>query len=322
MESLHDRINRISHVVINVSDLQRSRLFYETVVGFRVTAEIAAPEQRFAGLGIESGAFDGLVLQDRSGGNPTAIHLIQWKSPAPVGQPYRVFWNVGLAKIALLVPDIDAKIAILREQGLRPTNPVIHRRYLSVLDPDGAVISMPENPGLGTEVLTHVNVSTRDVTAANAFYNTVIGLPLRLESVPCEPQPVSQGPGSDLSQWDSHLFSSRGDARFHVDVSQFHFPPPTPETLEPYAEANHLGIVRIGFEVDDLDRSRRVLLANPSARDVGAIENWDYGPALGMQRVVTLRDPDGIGLELVEGRPVEPMQGCRNPTYSPPPIAF
>lgn len=322
MSGLSERINRISYVVINVTDLDRSRHFYETVVGLRVTAEIAAPAQSFRGLQIERGAFDGLVMQDRTGGNPTAIHLIRWRSPGPVGKPYPVFWNVGLAKIAVLVPNLDAKISVLREQGLRPTNPTIHRRYLSVLDPDGVTISMPENPLLGTEQLTHTNVSARDVSAANSFYSELLGLRLRIESVPCEPQPVSQGRGSDLAQWDSHLFSSRGDARFHVDVSQFHYPRPTPETLTPYQEANHTGIVRIGFEVDDIERSREILLGGPLGKYVGDLETWELGPGIGQQKVVTFRDVDGIRLELVQERPLQPMEGCRNPSYNPPPIDF
>src|SRR5689334_18316022 len=120
--TLHDRINRIAYVVINVSDLEQSRDFYENVIGLRVTAEIEAPLQQLIGLDLPEGRFKGLILQDRTGGNPTALHLIQWLEPEPVGRPYPVFWNVGLAKIAVLVPSLDAKIAILRERKLAPTN--------------------------------------------------------------------------------------------------------------------------------------------------------------------------------------------------------
>jgi catechol 2,3-dioxygenase-like lactoylglutathione lyase family enzyme len=320
VETLRDRINRIAYVVINVSDLERSRRFYETVLGLQVTGEIAAPLQPFRGLGIDEGRFDGLVLQDRTGGDPTAIHLVRWRTPAPVGAPYPVFWNVGLAKIALLIPDLDEKIALLRRLGLRPTNATIHRRYLTVLDPDGTIISMPESPQLGTAQLVHTNVSARDVRETNAFYGELLGLTLRTQSIPCEPLPVSQGPGSDRAQWDSHLFSSRGDGRFHIDISQFHFPPPTRETLTPYDEANHLGIVRVGFEVDDLDAARQILL-RALGQGVGEPEAWDYGP-LGARRVVALRDPNGVRLELVEERLAPRQTRCRNPTFNPPPIVF
>lgn len=321
MKTLRDRINRIAYVVINVSDLQRSRRFYETVLGLAVTGEIAAPLQPFRGLGIAEGRFDGLVLQDRTGGNPIAIHLVQWRTPTPVGAPYPVFWNVGLAKIALLIPDLDEKIALLRRLGLRPTNTTIHRRYLTVLDPDGTIISMPESPQLGTAQLVHTNVSARDVKVTNAFYGELLGLTLRTQSIPCEPLPASQGPGSDLAQWDSHLFSSRGDGRFRIDVSQFHFPAATPETLTPYAEANHLGIVRVGFEVDDLRAAREILL-QALGEEVGEPEAWDYGAFLGAPPVLALRDPNGVRLELVEEQAPPRRTACRNPTFNPPPIAF
>jgi catechol 2,3-dioxygenase-like lactoylglutathione lyase family enzyme len=229
---------------------------------------------------------------------------------------------VGLAKIAVLVPDVEAKVAILREQGLRPTNPILYRRYLSVLDPDGSTISLPESPFVGTEQMTHTHVSTVDVKSSNEFYNDLFGLPLRYESVPCEPLPASQGPGSDVCQWDSHLFSSRGDARFHIDVSHIHHPEASGEMLKPYAEANHLGIVRVGFEVDDLDASRAILLEDGRATDVGEPEIWDYGAGLGEQRVVTLRDPNGIRLELVQQKLVQPQQGCKNTDYNPGDIVF
>jgi catechol 2,3-dioxygenase-like lactoylglutathione lyase family enzyme len=311
MTTLHDRINRIAHVVINVSDLERSRRFYEDVLDLAVSGEIAAPTQAFAGLGIARGRFEGLVMRDRTGGSPTAIHLVRWIDPAPAGRPYPTFWNVGLAKVALLIPDLEAKLELMRGLGLASANPVIQRRYLTLLDPDGTIISLPEHRQLRGSQLMHVNVSARDVGVSNRFYGELLGLPKRLEHVPSEPQPVSHGPGSDRAQWDSHHFSSRGDRRFNIDVSQFHFPAPTAQTLTPYAEANHLGIVRVGFEVDDLARARGVLVEALGDGAVGPPEVWDYGPGLGTERVVTFKDPDGIRLELVEAKgfaPPPPLQ--------------
>jgi catechol 2,3-dioxygenase-like lactoylglutathione lyase family enzyme len=315
--TLRDRINRVAHVVVNVSDLERSRAFYEAITPLRVAVRTEAPRQRFAGLGIERGRFDGYLMTDGSGGSPTAVHLVQWKEPGPVGEPYPVFWHVGLVKLAFYVPNLDAKIGEMRRLGLAPTNRRIWRRYLSLLDPDGAILSFIENPAERCERLLHTNPSVRDVGRSNAFYGGLLGLTLRVESVPCDPQPSSQGPGSDLSQWDSHVWSARGDDRFYIDVSQFHFPAPEPATATPYAEPNHLGIARVGLEVDDIDESYRILrearAADDGPRDVHPPEDRDYGPAIGIRRFLSFKDPDGIGLELVQARPVTPLTSCRNP---------
>ena len=50
--TLRDRINRIAYVVINVTDLERSRTFYESVTSLKVATRTQAPLQPFRGLGI------------------------------------------------------------------------------------------------------------------------------------------------------------------------------------------------------------------------------------------------------------------------------
>ena len=307
---LRHRIIRIAYVVVNVSDLERARAFYEQVSPLRVVARTRGPAQRFAGLGIEHGEFDGYLLDDGTGGQPTAVHLVRWATPAPVGETYPVFWHVGLAKLGFVMPDPGPKLARLAELGVRPTNDPIRRGYVTVADPDGVLLSFFTDPSVRHERLVHTNPSVRDVDRSLRFYRDLLGLDLHLDSVPPEPRPASQGPGSDRSQWDSHLLSARGDRRFSVDVSQFHFPPPTPETLTPHAEANHLGISRIGFEVDDIDAAYETLRAadpvGAAPAPVGPPEEWDHGPEVGVRRVVTFRDPDGIRLELVQQPPRSP----------------
>jgi catechol 2,3-dioxygenase-like lactoylglutathione lyase family enzyme len=324
VDTLHDRINRIAHVVVNVSDLERSTAFYEAVTALRVVARTEAPPQGFPGLGIARGSYEGCLMTDGSGGSSTAVHLVQWTDPRPVGRPYPVFWHVGLAKLAFFTPDIEAKLDQVRRFGAVPANPRIWRRYMSVLDPDGVILSFAEGPTVRDEQLLHTNASVRDVRRSNAFYGEFLGLTLRAESVPCDPQPSSQGPGSELSRWDSHVWSARGDDRFHVDASQFHFPAPEPATSTPYDEPHHLGIVRVGFEVDDLDRSydilRRASTGDGGPQDVHAVEERDDGPEVGVRRFVSFTDPDGIGLELVEERPMTPVTTCRNPVGTSPPL--
>jgi catechol 2,3-dioxygenase-like lactoylglutathione lyase family enzyme len=330
--TLRDRINRVAYVVINVSDLERSRAFYESVSPLRVVSRTRAPSQRFAGLGIERGEFDGYLMDDGRGGRPTQIHLIEWMTPKPIGRHYSCFWHVGLAKIAITTPSARAKLRQLNRLSIRPSNDRIYRGYTSITDPDGVIISFPgshtldlpeEDDPCRHERLQHTNPSVTDIGRSMRFYGEVLGLDLDRESVPCEPILSSQGPGSDLSHWDSHLYTARGDGRFRVDLSQFHHPPPSAESVVPFAEPSHVGIARIGFEVDDVDACFDILrTVEPIGDGPGSLlapEDWDYGPEVGKRRVLCFRDPDGIRLELVEKVPCAPMSGCEQPD-NPPPI--
>jgi catechol 2,3-dioxygenase-like lactoylglutathione lyase family enzyme len=328
--TLRDRINRIAYLVVNVTDLERSRAFYEAVTPLRVVARTQTPAQPFKGLGIEHGQFDGYLMDDGTGGPPTQLHLVEWKSPLPIGQAYPTFWNVGLAKLAVRTPSAPSKLAQLRELGIAPTNKLIQRGYVSIVDPDGATVSFP---GSHTDVLPagedprrfeqflHVNPSVSDIRRSMHFYGSVLGLDLWRENVACAPIASSHGPGSDMSQWDSHLYTARGDGRFKIDLSQYHFPAPTPESLVPYAEANHVGIARIGLEVDDLDACHQLLLQLETygvCKLQGGPEEWDYGEPVGRRRVLNFFDPDGIRLELTEKVVVEPVSSWTQPINPPP----
>lgn len=327
--SLRDRINRIAYVVINVTDLERSRAFYEAVTPLRVVARLDASLQAFPGLGIAEGEFTGYVMEDGTG-RSVQIQLVEWKTPKPVGRHYSCFWHIGLAKIAILTPSAPAKLAQLKKLGIRPTNAVIQRGYTSIIDPDGVVISFPglsmeplldgDDPRR-SERLQHVNPAVTDVRRSMRFYGETLGLDLDVESMPCEPTPSSQGPGSDISQWDSHLYIARGDGRFRVDLSQFHHPAPGPETSAPFAEAYHVGISRIGFEVDDVDACEAILRqTDPVCGAPGPmvpVETWDLGCDVGKKRMLCFRDPDGIRLELVEKVEVKPLERCHQPSPAP-----
>ena len=60
-----------------------------------------------------------------------------------------------------------------------------------------------------------------------------------------------------------------------------------------------LGIIRVAFEVDDVEAARaRLLLTGHLA---GPVETWDMGD-FGERKVVIFKDPDGIMLELASRR--------------------
>ena len=62
---LRGHINRFSHTVINVSDLERAVEFYEATFPVRRRQHINGPAQDYVGLGIEQGQFEGWVLENK-----------------------------------------------------------------------------------------------------------------------------------------------------------------------------------------------------------------------------------------------------------------
>jgi catechol 2,3-dioxygenase-like lactoylglutathione lyase family enzyme len=304
------RIVRLSHVVVNVSDLERSRAFYEATTPLRAVSRLSAPAQRFAGLGIDHGEFVGYVLDDGTAGRPGQVHLVEWKTPRPVGSPYQVFWHVGIGKLGFGTKmPAEERLARLAELGVRPTNEEIVRGYISITDPDGTVLSFYQDPvpSARYDHWVHVNAVATDGDRSTTFYRDVLGLEHHLDVFTDRPLPASQGPGADMAQWSSHLFAARGDNRLNIDMTQPIYPPPSPETSTVYEEAHHLGISRIGFEVDDVDAVSDLLRAvEPIGQAPGVAgppEVWDFGPEYGERKVLSLRDPDGIRIEFVEKPP-------------------
>jgi catechol 2,3-dioxygenase-like lactoylglutathione lyase family enzyme len=60
-QTLHSHLNRISRWDLNVTDLERSKTWYEGTTTLRAVARTSA-NQSFPSLGIQEGAFDGRHL--------------------------------------------------------------------------------------------------------------------------------------------------------------------------------------------------------------------------------------------------------------------
>ena len=95
------------------------------------------------------------------------------------------------------------------------------------------------------------------------------------------------------------LMGVRSDSRSPIDVLEWAQPKPYGE---PYKLPTNLGIMRVAFEVDDIEAARSRLQRAGHA-PIGPVETWDMGE-FGERKVVIFRDPDGIMLELIEQVPV------------------
>jgi len=343
---LGDRINHISHFDVNVSDLERSRAFYEATMPLEAVERISA-RQAFPSLGIGDGHFEGYVMRSTTQlGDYPAIHLIEWKTPKPVGTPYRSHGNVGWYRIVPVVRDMERARAAAIAHGAQPFAPTTHAenhmwgpdvppsvyRVFMAHDPDGIAIEwgydwprarlessageasaeadreywLPADPPLRDRVITVASQST-DVDTNLAFYTDVLGLDILAGAQAREPVPNVYSPGGGMTAFDGVLFVPRGDRRFFLDWLRWDCSPDNPT---PYLEPNHLGIMRCAFEVDDADEAYRILADTRfNGRPIANLhppEIWDLGPALGRRRVVNFTDPEGVAFQLIE-EPDYPM---------------
>ncbi len=328
---LRGHINRFSHTVINVSDLARAVEFYEATFPVRRRQRINGPAQRYVGLGIEQGQFEGWVMENKKDAPPPGglgaefparfLHLVQWKHPTPVGHPYREANHVGIYRQNSLVGNLDEAYARVLAHGGRPygepsdiilTPDGFKVRVFAYRDPDGSTLEMigaedPTGKSVYPGMMHHCNLNVRNLERSYRFYHDVMGLDPQAYLEPTALQPASNGSlGDALANGDGSaylggmnfaatLMGLRSDSRNPLDVLEWQTPKPYGEA---YAQANHLGIIRVAFEVDDLAAARARLVASGHS-GVGPIETWDLGEA-GTRQVVIFRDPDGIMLELIE----------------------
>jgi catechol 2,3-dioxygenase-like lactoylglutathione lyase family enzyme len=331
---IHAHVNKLSHVVINVSDLERSIEFYERVWPVRRHRHINGPAQAYPALGIERGEFEGWVLRSNTaelppGGilaenPPRDVHLIQWKTPGPVGAPYAEANHVGIYRHNTLVGDVQEGYARVVENGGRPygepSRILLTPEGFSVVcfgfrDPDGATLEMigpdepdPTYPGS----LHHCNINCTDLKRSYRFYRDVMGLDTGLWYAPGKPQPVGNGSLGDSlrnpdgspytgeeMEFSANLMIPRTDWRNPLDVLEWTLPKPYGSA---YESPLNLGISRIAVEVDDIEAARRKLV-DTGHGPVSEVDHWDMGD-FGERKVVILRDPDGVWLELIEQAPV------------------
>jgi catechol 2,3-dioxygenase-like lactoylglutathione lyase family enzyme len=109
----------VHHVSINVGDVERSIAFYVDVFGLSVRAD--RPDFGFPGAWLDAGS--------------QQLHLIGGDVPPSKGQHF-----------ALLVADLDAAIAEVRERGVDVSepSPVGTGRQAFVSDPSGNLVELHE----------------------------------------------------------------------------------------------------------------------------------------------------------------------------------
>jgi catechol 2,3-dioxygenase-like lactoylglutathione lyase family enzyme len=144
-------VQRVSHLGICVSDLQRSLRFYRDVLGFREESslDVSGPHvDQLLGL---TGTKLRAVYLERDG---MRLELLSYTSPRPIGSiAPRPMNQLGLTHLSLRVDDVRKMIDDLRNAGILVMDetqigiPALRTAAVFITDPDGTRIELVEHPG-------------------------------------------------------------------------------------------------------------------------------------------------------------------------------
>jgi catechol 2,3-dioxygenase-like lactoylglutathione lyase family enzyme len=146
----------IYHVNINVTNLERSREFYE-LFGFRVV-NIFHERHNAAldkGLGLPIGTNsenNALFMMVGNNRHATVIDLAEWVSPRSDTVAAPPPNHLGIPRICLRVKNIDALVGRLKRNGIQFLSDEPQRldtlkrkpRFICCRDPDGVLVEMVE----------------------------------------------------------------------------------------------------------------------------------------------------------------------------------
>jgi len=294
------------HVNANCSDLARSLAFYRDLVGLTPLSHTKPVPQDGRGFGLAGRVqWDAHLLHDERGVAGPAVDLLEWQEPRATGSPAGAPNELGLYRLCLAHPDLDALHARLRAGGVRTASAPaemtldpatgLHVRYLCAYDPDGTCVEFVEQPG--SLRLMHVNVNCSDLDRSTRFYQEVLGLaPLMARSQPGAVDGRGLGfPGPCRFRADFLALPGRTD--LIVDLLEWLDPAPVGKPAE---AANQLGWFRLAYLVEDA-RACCAELDRLGVAHSGPC--WlDMGPEIPIEglNAVFFRDPDCTCLELIE----------------------
>ena len=298
------RIDRFMHVNVNCSDLARALPFYREVAGLHAESHTHPVPQDGAGFGLTGSVqWDAHILHDARGFAGPAIDLLEWQQPPPVGRPHAEPNHLGFAAVGLAVPDLDAVVREATRYGVEcgevvriPIDDEQPRRVLHCGDPDGTGVRFVETVALADTRLAHVDTVCSDLARSQAWYERVLGLEARTV---VRPGPLP-GAGFGLSgeiEWQARMLGLPGQDAFAIRLVEWR----RPHARGPaYPCANHLGLYRMAFLVDDMKSAHAELLAQGVACPPPV---WlDMGPEIPIDGLWAcfFPDPDGSCLELIE----------------------
>jgi catechol 2,3-dioxygenase-like lactoylglutathione lyase family enzyme len=143
-------LQRLFHVNICVSDMERSIKFYQSL-GFTKVNDFTLDDPSVGDvLGLDAKKLRGVFMRLGSDSAAPVLDLVQFIDPPPRGQPYATLNNIGICRIAFSVDDIDKTNDMLKELGVTFVAPLKKIKgpggnvigVVCFKDPDGTVLEL------------------------------------------------------------------------------------------------------------------------------------------------------------------------------------
>jgi catechol 2,3-dioxygenase-like lactoylglutathione lyase family enzyme len=300
-------VSRVFHLNVNCSDLERSLTFYRDRLGLTQGAHTVPDEPQAGGaFGLDAVQWDAWILNDGRGfGVGTVLDLLEWQVPRPVGTPYPAANHLGFGRLGFASDDVDGLYEQLvaagvdctgapHDIGLAGAPPV---RAFVCADPDGTLLEfVTAPPGREGNQLSFVAINCSNLERSLEFYVDVLGCTTKHRFAPGPSDGSALRLGPEVEWEMAYLDDPSGSGTFALDLVEWKTPR---SDGSPYTSANHLGIYRMAFFTDDIDRDYDGL-CRAGVECVTPPAHLEMGPGIPSLRALLFPDPDGTMLELIE----------------------
>jgi catechol 2,3-dioxygenase-like lactoylglutathione lyase family enzyme len=292
-------VHSLLHTNLNSTDVAAAASFYADVLELRPGMKTARVATDGKVLGVRGTAVtEAWFLYDYRGPRTApAIEVLEWESPATVGEHPGEPHHIGVSSLGYTVPSLELARSRAETRGRvwsdLPSWPVRGREVKAarIVDLDGVPVELVASEG-AAPAFSHLRVNCTDLRASIAWY----------ERLGFSTEVVARSVPTDGAVLSYASLVTDGDPSFSLELTQWEEPTGCGHAAGP---AYHRGLYRIALGVDDVQGAYGVLA--PGTPGLAAPEFVELpGTRLGGVTVLLLRDPDDVVVELV-GRPRSSM---------------
>ncbi len=283
---------RFLHTNYNCTDLGRLERWYTSVLGLKPVMRSTSPGANGEAFGIYDLTTSEVVfLYDHRGGRQaTSLELVRWIDPPTAGKPYPYPWDHGVQAAGFAVPDLERATALATAEG----GHLVGRTDSAALlrDPEGVAVELVPGGGEHAEA-HHLRLVCRDIDASLAWYQQIGFAPVAQTATAAE---LWEG-DSDHRLVREVGLSLGDDPTYSLVLTAWSGPAPVGPT---YAMPFHQGLYRMALAVDDVEAAHAALQETGVARQPPYTFALPGTPITEGLRIMFIRDPDGVLVELVE----------------------
>jgi catechol 2,3-dioxygenase-like lactoylglutathione lyase family enzyme len=301
MDPMSVGVTRALHCNLNVRDVAAAAAVYRDALGLRVVMRSRPVGADSSVLGLDAPT-DSRVwfLYDHRGGRVgPAIELVQWDTPATIGSASSNPADVGMRALGFRVPSVAAAADRIQAAGGERTARASSFTDAVARDADGVDVDLvAAGHAERAATMAHVRLNCGGLERTTQWYEA-LGL-RRAGGVDTEVwTEAPDAYGREAVPVQRLTFGDRSG--FELRLTTW---PGTSPTARARQAANHRGLFRMAFAVDDVDAAVATARRHPRLEAADPEYLPLPGTPVGGLRVAFLCDPDGVTVELVE-RPEE-----------------